>query len=153
VRETSAFHHVGVAYDGSPEARHALAVAYDIAACHSSAVTLFCAVGEAETDLRRARLHAGTALDAAADSAPPGVNPQTVLLRGPAGRVIREACDGVVDLLVTGSRGYGPLQRALAGSVSDALTEGAPHPVLIVPRPATATLAESTPAREAVEAR
>ena len=44
------------------------------------------------------------------------------------------ACEGIVDLLVTGSRSYGPVQRALLGSVSEALTEGASHPVLVVPR-------------------
>jgi nucleotide-binding universal stress UspA family protein len=153
LRETSAFRHVGVAYDDSPEARAALVVAYDIAARHGSAVTLFCAVGELDPDLRIARLHAGTALDEAADSAPPSVNPQTVLLRGPAGSVIREASDGVIDLLVTGSRGYGPLQRALSGSVSDALTEGASQPVVVVPRPAAATVAQAAPVLEATEAR
>ena len=38
---------------------------------------------------------------------PPGVNPRTLLLRGHPGRVIADACNGLVDLLVTGSR-YGP---------------------------------------------
>jgi nucleotide-binding universal stress UspA family protein len=153
LHETTGFRHVGIAFDDSPEARAALAVAYDIAARSGSAVTLFCAVGELEPDLRTARLRAGTALDEAAASAPAGVNPQTVLLSGPAGRVIRDACDGIVDLLITGSRGYGPLQRALAGSVSEALTEGASHPVMVVPRPAAAIAAD--PARDlaATEAR
>jgi nucleotide-binding universal stress UspA family protein len=145
LRESTEFRHVGIAYDDSPEARAALAVAYDIAALCGSAVTLFCVVGEVEPDLRVARLHAGTALDEAADRAPSGVNPRTVILRGPVGQVIREASTGVVDLLVTGSRGYGPLQRALAGSVSDALTEGASQPVLVVPRPAAAPTAEPAP--------
>jgi nucleotide-binding universal stress UspA family protein len=138
LRDDTDFRHVGIAYDDSPESRAALAVGYDVAAADSAAVTLFCAVGELDPELRTARLRAGTALDEAADRAPVGVNPRTVLLRGPAGPLIRDACDGVVDLLVTGSRGYGPLQRALAGSVSEALTEGASHPVLVVPRPAAA---------------
>jgi nucleotide-binding universal stress UspA family protein len=135
LRETTDFRHVGIAYDDSPEARAALAVGYDLAErCHA-AVTLYSAFGEGEPDLRAARRRAQAALDEAAESAPPGVDPRTVLLRGPAGAVIRDACDGVVDLVVTGSRGYGPLQRALAGSVSEALTEGAAHPVVVVPRP------------------
>jgi nucleotide-binding universal stress UspA family protein len=62
------------------------------------------------------------------------VNPRTLLLRGPPGGVIAGACDGIVDLLVSGSRGYGPMQRALLGSVSEALADGATQPVLVLPR-------------------
>ena len=80
--------------------------------------------------------------------APPGVNPRTVLLLGPPGRVIAEECDGVVDLLVTGSRGYGPLHRALLGSVSEELLDRATHPVLVVSRrptpPPSASVAAAT---------
>jgi nucleotide-binding universal stress UspA family protein len=53
--------------------------------------------------------------------------------------MIAEASDGVVDLLVCGSRGYGPMQRALLGSVSEELIARARQPVLVVPRPAAAT--------------
>ena len=80
------------------------------------------------------RREAQAALDAAAGTAPADVNPRTMLLHGEPGDVIRTACDGIVDLLVTGSRSYGPMQRALLGSVSEALTDGASHPVLVVPR-------------------
>lgn len=138
LRERGGFRHVGVAYDDSPEARDALAAAYDVAAGSGSAVTLFHALSplDPETVAREARLRAETALDAAAERAPAGVNPRTTLLRGAPGDVIRDACDGIVDLLVTGSRSYGPMQRALLGSVSEVLTEGASHPVLVVPRAA-----------------
>lgn len=139
LRETTDFRHVGIAFDDSPEARAALAVAYGVAARCGAAVTLFSAVDLLDSDAPAARRRVETALDEAADGAPARVNPRTVLLRGPAGTVIRDACDGVVDLLVTGSRGYGPLQRALAGSVSETLTEGAPHPVVVVPRPGSTT--------------
>jgi nucleotide-binding universal stress UspA family protein len=152
LRESADFRHVGVAYDGSPEARAALAAAYEVAARAGSAVSLFYAVPEFEPDALDARHHAETALDEAADSAPAGVNPRTVLLRGGA-PAIRAACDGVVDLLVTGSRGYGPLKRALAGSVSEALTEGAAHAVVVVPRPAEATGADPVPDLETTGAR
>ncbi|MBK5218347.1 MAG: universal stress protein [Thermoleophilia bacterium] len=49
---------------------------------------------------------------------------------------IAEACEGA-DLLISGSRGYGPFSRVMIGSVSTALIHTAPCPVLIVPRPAT----------------
>lgn len=39
-----------------------------------------------------------------------------------------------VDLLVCGSRGYGPLRGAVLGSVSRRVANGAGCPVLVVPR-------------------
>jgi nucleotide-binding universal stress UspA family protein len=39
-----------------------------------------------------------------------------------------------LDLLVLGSRGYGPLKRVLLGSVSRAVVSDAPCPVLVTPR-------------------
>lgn len=148
LRESDDFRHVAVAYDDSPEARAAVAVAFEIAAPTHAAVTLMWALQrfESEEIRRELRLKAHAALDAAADSAPANVNPETMLLHGEPSTVVREACDGIVDLLVTGSRSYGPMQRALLGSVSEALTEGAPHPVLVVPRVAGRPL----PATEAV---
>jgi nucleotide-binding universal stress UspA family protein len=139
LRENGDFRHIAVAYDDSPEARTALAVAFDIAAPTHAAVTLMWALSRFEPEERRreARLEAQAALDAAADSAPAELNPETMLLHGEPGVVIRNACEGIVDLLVTGSRSYGPMQRALLGSVSEAVTEGASQPVLIVPRPAS----------------
>jgi nucleotide-binding universal stress UspA family protein len=153
LRETADFRHVGIAYDGSPEARAALAVAYGVAARCSAAVTLYCSVSLVDADQMAARREAEMSLDEAADSAPAGVNPRTVLLQGAAGVVIANASEGVVDLLVTGSRGYGPLQRALAGSVSEGLTENASHPVVVVPRPAAAPGADQKPTFETTEAR
>lgn len=41
-----------------------------------------------------------------------------------------------LDLLVVGSRGYGPVRHALAGNVSGKVMELAASPVLVVPRPA-----------------
>lgn len=139
LRDTGPFHHVGIAVDGSAEAAAALQAAYVIARGSRSAVTLFSALDEAMDvtgdDAHLARRAIQERLDAAADAAPKGVNPRTVFLHGPAGREIAEACDGVVDLLVTGSRAYGPVQRALLGSVSEELIARARHPVLVIPRP------------------
>ena len=136
LRETRAFRHVAVAYDDSAEAHAALAVAYGVAAPSDAAVTLMRALPRlgSEEVRRESRLKAQVELDAAADAAPAGVNPQTMLAFAEPADVIRPACEGIVDLLVTGSRSYGPVQRALVGSVSEALTEGASHPVLVVPR-------------------
>jgi nucleotide-binding universal stress UspA family protein len=51
----------------------------------------------------------------------------------PATELTRECAEGV-DLLVVGSRGYGPLARVLLGSVSRKVVQDAPCPVLVVRR-------------------
>ena len=99
----SAFHHVGIAYDGTPESSAALRTAYALAARDGAAVTLYHAVagvaaaqsGASNRELERAalapRLEAQQLLDTAADGAPPGVNPRTVLLHGDPGPKIGAA--------------------------------------------------------------
>jgi len=60
-------------------------------------------------------------------------------LSGVPGQAIVEACEEVgAELLVAGSRGYGPVRRVLLGSVSTQLAHEAPCPVLVVPRPSAA---------------
>ena len=154
LREADAFRHIGVAYDGSLEARAALSVAYDIATRCAAAMSLIYALPEiGPDDLRRdARLHAEADLGQAAAAAPEGVNPRTMLLDGAAAEVVRGASDGIVDLLVTGSRSYGPMHRALLGSVSESLTEGAASPVLVVPRRPTCAGAVQSSTPHALEA-
>jgi nucleotide-binding universal stress UspA family protein len=48
-------------------------------------------------------------------------------------KLLERAAEGV-DLLVLGSRGYGPVLRLIAGSVSVRVIRNAPCPVLLVPR-------------------
>ena len=55
---------------------------------------------------------------------------------GDPAQVIAEECEKGVDLLVTGSRGYGPVRITLLGSVSAKLMRSAPCPVIVVPRQA-----------------
>jgi nucleotide-binding universal stress UspA family protein len=64
-----------------------------------------------------------------------GVDVETQAELGDAGRVISRAAEGA-DLLVTGSRGFGPLYSVLVGSVSRHLVDHAPCPVLVLPRDA-----------------
>jgi nucleotide-binding universal stress UspA family protein len=57
-------------------------------------------------------------------------------LGGVPGPAIVEACEEAhADLLVSGSRHYGPMLRVLLGSVSTQLAHKAACPVLVVPRP------------------
>lgn len=57
------------------------------------------------------------------------------MLVGPVAEIIANACEDA-DLLVTGSREDGPLERVLIGSIASYLVHTAPFPVLVVPRPA-----------------
>jgi nucleotide-binding universal stress UspA family protein len=141
---TGPFRHLGVAFDGSPEADAALAAAYGLAERDASAVTLYrimvdgrpsyAGIPEVDRAWQLERVAAQEQLDAAADRAPAGVNPETVLLRGSPARAIAAAADGVLDLVITGSRGQGPMARAFAGSTSESLLLSATCPVLIIPR-------------------
>jgi nucleotide-binding universal stress UspA family protein len=145
-RGAGAFRHIGVAYDGTGEADTAVSVAYALAERDRAAVTLYWTIrdgriayaGMPASDLdlagQRARVHAQDALDAAADRAPGGVNPETVLLRGDPATDIGSAADGIVDLLVTGSRGPGPVRRMVGDSVSEQLILAATQPVIVVSR-------------------
>jgi nucleotide-binding universal stress UspA family protein len=56
-------------------------------------------------------------------------------LDGVPAAMLSRACVEGVDLLVLGSRGYGPLARTLLGSTSRELVKKAPCPVLVVARP------------------
>ncbi|MBN9622101.1 MAG: universal stress protein, partial [Actinobacteria bacterium] len=62
------------------------------------------------------------------------VDVRGLALEGAAARELAGYC-GPADLLMVGSRSYGPLARTLLGSVSSALIHEAPCPVLVVPRP------------------
>lgn len=50
----------------------------------------------------------------------------------PATTILEEIYKGKIDLVVMGSRGYGPLGGSLMGSVSQRVLHGATCPVLIV---------------------
>jgi nucleotide-binding universal stress UspA family protein len=64
-----------------------------------------------------------------------GADAQTEVLRGrPADALLR--LSEKVDLLVIGSRRWGPMARLLFGSTGEALAHDGACPLLVVPRPA-----------------
>jgi nucleotide-binding universal stress UspA family protein len=65
---------------------------------------------------------------------PSELRAQAIYVRGDPVRKLLEHAERGVDLLVLGSRGYGPMLRLIAGSVSVRVIREAPCPVLIVPR-------------------
>lgn len=74
-------------------------------------------------------------LDQARHELEPGLEVSAKVLKGTTAAALSEACEGDVDLLCVGSRGYGTAARVLLGSVSTQLVREAPCPLLIVPRP------------------
>ncbi len=78
-------------------------------------------------------------LDSALRGLAGAVRAEGVLLDGdPAQRLLELA--GGIDLLVTGSRGHGPVRQVALGSVSAALVDGSAAPVLVLPRGAQSEL-------------
>jgi nucleotide-binding universal stress UspA family protein len=143
--------HIGVAYDGSPEAEAALHAAEALAVELRAALTVYCVVEPtppsaamiaagtgAEWPSQSAKDHARHLLWAVSDNAPAGLQPETLLLHGEPAVEIAARAHGVIDLLFAGSRGYGPLRRALLGSVSGALVRDAGCPVVVTPHTAIA---------------
>jgi nucleotide-binding universal stress UspA family protein len=140
---------IGCAFDGSAEARPALRYAAELAArlgadiqivgVHqpvSFGVSVSGTLGyQSANDALREALQAK--LDEARDQLDSGAGVTTLPLEGPvAATLITQSAK--LDLLVAGSRGYGPVRRVLVGSVSRALVREASCPVVVVPRPGDA---------------
>lgn len=154
------------ALDGSPSSKSALAFAVEEAELR--AVPLECVVAHATLSARwsgDARLAttlrqdqademqalARQLLDAVtADRGTPIPVPTSVaLLNGPPAEVIEDHLRAG-DLLVIGSRGLGGVRRLLLGSVSGALVQTAPCPVVVI-RPTSEEGAVATHATEGVD--
>jgi arginine deiminase len=135
---------IGVGYDGSPESRAALDLARDLAET-------------ADARLRIIDVVVAPGADALVDGYRPDWTEEARIRREEAeARVQRvvadlgpiatgeiafgEAADALafagnsLDLLVTGSRNYGPIRRLMLGSTSSKLVHRAPCPVLVTTR-------------------
>jgi nucleotide-binding universal stress UspA family protein len=144
---------IGVGYDGSPESEAALALAASLAGGAGAELRVRSVVDDRIPPIAfSAVAHRGAALptweetvvaemrslDALQASALKLVDADArrEVLRGrPADALL--ALAGDVDLLVIGSRRWGPVERVLLGSTGEALLHDASCPVLAVPRPAS----------------
>ena len=138
---------IGVGYDGTEESQLALAEAERLARQLNASLRLIAVVppvpvtagriGHTEvgyTDVLRR--HFRDVLEAGGSKLPYATAVETVLEEGDPAAAL--AAQGVeLDLLVIGSRGYGPVRRALLGGVSAAVMRTAPCPVIVVPRAST----------------
>jgi nucleotide-binding universal stress UspA family protein len=133
---------IGVAFDGREESREALAAASSLAGDLGAQLSLIAVAGQvdlrdrAPDELPPVREKLQRELESAAAAVGHGVEATTELISGsPAAALAERGAD--LDLLVIGSRGYGPIRHALLGGVSAEVIRTAPCPVLVVPRSAT----------------
>lgn len=142
---------IGVAYDGRSESRRALRVAAALAQRTGAALRLISALDPwpADIDVPRGTdkqdeslgAHLDEVLERAARGLRRrGLEVETQAVHAAAGPGIVAACEDGIDLLVTGSRGYGPLRAVLLGGASRHIVDHAPCPVLVIPRGAAAAL-------------
>lgn len=87
-----------------------------------------------ETYIAAARARYQQALDSALAELPPGVEATGEVLSGDVVDSLAALDDRDVDVLVCGSRGYGPVRRVLLGGVAARLIRQAAAPVVVVPR-------------------
>jgi nucleotide-binding universal stress UspA family protein len=137
--QSVAMREIGVGYDGSPESEHAVAIARRIAAECGAKLSAFEAVslptyafigGPAPIDDALEQL-----VDDARDriTALGGVEPHAAY-----GRPVEELAvySASLDLLIVGSRSYGPIGRLIHGSTSLELAGAARCPLLVLTRAA-----------------
>lgn len=155
---------IGVAYDGSSESQAALDSGIAVARALGARVEVITVIpsdvygapalmtgsgwvvslADIETDIRKD-------LDAAIAGVPDDVQAEGFVLHG---RPWRELADRSVelDLMLVGSRGYGPLQAVLLGCTSGPLTRAAHCPLIALPRGVGGGFADLFAARTAAKA-
>jgi nucleotide-binding universal stress UspA family protein len=144
---------IGVGYNGSPESQRAIAVAREIADKTGARLSAFEAVSYPTKPFRVPPLPLADAIDAVVAEARERIE----ALGGidahagwgePADQLAGYSAS--VNLLVIGSRGYGPVGRLIHGSTSSRLAHSAQCPLLVLPRGAgTRTTGEPANGRRA----
>ena len=142
---------VGVAYNDSPESKAALALARELAARTSATVHALEVVSiptYAYTGIVPPAI--GESIEVMVQEA----NGRMKALADVEGRAVYglageelAAFGDQVDILVAGSRGYGPVKRLVLGSTSDYLQRHARCSLLVLPRAATGPDEDSTTSR------
>jgi len=132
---------VGVGYDGSPESEHALKVARDLAREWNARLSACTAVSVPTSAFGRGELLLSDAIDPLVSDARERID----ALGGVEGHAAYGAAveelslySASLDLLIVGSRDYGPLGRLVHGSTSAQLARTARCPLLVLTRAARA---------------
>jgi nucleotide-binding universal stress UspA family protein len=141
---------IGVAYVDTPEGNEAVRVAGELAAEVGASLTLYTVVARRaevfspiigrdaeEAFLATVREDVQAAMQRARELLPDGVPVAEELLEGDTVEALAALDEHEIDLLVCGSRGYGPVRRVLLGGVLRKLIRRAACPVVVVPRGAS----------------
>jgi nucleotide-binding universal stress UspA family protein len=140
------FRTIGVAYNASDEARVALDTAVEIARATGARLRVIrvldavaygtpAMMGGASSIVLQPDLEekARKNLDEVVGQLPSDLDTEAVFLTGdPAHEMIGQT--GTLDLLITGSRGYGPVRAVMAGGVTGRVLRDAACPVVVLPR-------------------
>lgn len=133
----SAMREIGVGYDGSPESERALSVARELAAQSGARLSAFQAVAIPMPTFAAGPLPLSDTISKFVDQA----RERIAALGGvEAHAAYGEAAEELavysasVDLLIVGSRGYGPLGRLIHRSTSRQVARSARCPLLVLPR-------------------
>ena len=134
---------IAVGYDGAPESRVALRHAEAIAHRSNAKLEILTVVRPPiSTPVAVPGISAPSSppepekmLSEALESVDSLLPAECARLDGDPALGLVEACQEGVDLLVVGSRGYGPIKRVLLGSVSRQVAQKASCPVLVAKRP------------------
>jgi nucleotide-binding universal stress UspA family protein len=128
-----------IGYDGSPEAERALDGAIELALAAEATMRLVAVLTPVQTANDSSARHDALreAVGAARDRCPAELRADARARTGDAATILRDEAEMGVDLLVVGSRGYGPALRTMLGSVAAELIAWAPCPVLVYPRAAS----------------
>ncbi len=129
---------IGVAYDGTPESEHALALARSVAEQRNSSISALTVVSVPTYSYgTMAAVDWGAVVEGMAQAA----RERLAGLEGVSGHVVRgvaveelAAWSSSVDLLIVGSRGYGPVRRVVFGSTSEYLARSTECPLLVLRR-------------------
>jgi nucleotide-binding universal stress UspA family protein len=138
---------IGVSFVDTPEAHEALRFAAELAKETVASLTLYTVIARAaevvmpvigrdaeDAFLATVREDVRAALDKAIAGLPEGVEATEEMLEGDTVDALSALDEHEIDLLVCGSRGYGPVRRVLLGGVLRKLIRRAACPVVVVPR-------------------
>jgi nucleotide-binding universal stress UspA family protein len=131
---------IAVAFDDSPESHRALEFAARLAGTASAALRVITVYEGAASDeqpqpgvvTQRALMQ--EALHRTVADLPSALRAEPRFLVGGVAHVLAEQSELGVDLMVLGSRAYGPVRSFWPGSVSEHLIRISPRPLVITPR-------------------
>lgn len=143
-REDRELRVVGVAYDGSTEARRAALLAKELAlrACtglrafgvlQPLAAQMAPGMGAVPFNTVAFKEWLEQELDALLEELPSSIGGQKVILSGQPATALIEQGRRAADVIVFGTHGFGRLLRLVGGSVTSDVVRGAPWPVIVVP--------------------